>query len=167
MSKEIDAYLAKLPDDRRAAITTLYKLVKKNLPKGYAESLAYGMLSWEVPLSVYPDTYNKKPLMYAALASQKSHMAIYLLGAYGIVEVRKKLEADFAKAGKKLDMGKSCLRFKKLDDLPLDAVARAIAATPMDKYVAFAKSVYSPEAKAARKKTRSGAAGGARARQAR
>jgi hypothetical protein len=150
----IDGYLKKLPADRRAAVTALRELILENLPKGYEEAFDFGMLAYQVPLAVYPDTYNKKPLMYAALASQKSHMAIYLLNAYGLPPVREKLEKAFAKAGKKLDMGKSCLRFKKLEDLPLDAIAKTIAATPMDKYVAFAKSVHSKEAKAARKKAR-------------
>ena len=154
MSKEIDAYLKKLPADRKAAIAKLRDVILDNLPKGYEEAFDYGMPVYQVPLSVYPDTYNKKPLMYAALASQKSHMAIYLLNAYGMPPIREKLEKAFAKAGKKLDMGKSCLRFKKLEDIPLDAVAKTIAATPMEKYVAFAKSAHSKEAKAARKKAR-------------
>jgi hypothetical protein len=153
MSREIDHYLEKLPQERRAMITSLRKLVKANLPDGYEERFSSGMLSYEVPLSIYPDTYNKKPLMYVALASQKSHMALYLLNVYGLPELREKLEKAFAKAGKKLDMGKSCLRFQRLDDLALDGVARAIAATPMKRYVALAKKVHAPEAKAARKKT--------------
>jgi hypothetical protein len=156
MSKEIDAYLKKLPEDRRGAITTLRSLVLENLPEGYEERFAFGMLSYEVPLSVYPDTYNKKPLMYAALASQKSHMALYLCNVYGSAPLREKLEKAFARAGKKLDMGKSCLRFKRLDELALPAVAQAVAATPMEKFVAFAKKMHSPEAKAARKKARGG-----------
>jgi hypothetical protein len=134
-------YLKSLPADRREAMTTLVAQVRKNLPKGYEESFAFGMFVWQVPASVYSDTYNQKPLMYAALASQKSHMALYLLNVYGLPRLRRDLEAGFKAAGKRLDMGKSCLRFKKLEDLPLDVIARTIAATPMDRYVEFVKKV--------------------------
>jgi hypothetical protein len=134
-------YLAGLPVERRKAIETVRKLILANLPKGYVESVNWGMLSYEVPLSVYPDTYNGRPLGYAALASQKNHMAIYLCNVYGIPALRKRVEAGFKAAGKKLDMGMSCIRFKALEDLPLDVIAMAVAATPMKEFVAFAKGV--------------------------
>jgi hypothetical protein len=135
----IEAYLGQLPDDRRKALEALRKTVKKHLPKGYEESFAFNMITWQVPLSVYPDTYNKQPLMYAALASQKNHLALYLCNAYAMPPVRKLVESGFKKAGKKLDMGKSCIRFKSLDDLPLDVIGAAIAATPMKSFVAHVK----------------------------
>ncbi len=141
-NKDIDAYFKKLPADRKAALTAIRKVILDRLPKGYEESLEFGMPAYQVPLSIYPDTYNKKPLMYAAVASQKSHMAIYLCNVYGMPALRKKLEAGFKAAGKKLDMGKSCVRFKKLEDLPLDVIGDAIAATPLKDFVAFAKSVH-------------------------
>ena len=135
------AYLAKLPVDRRVAMTAVVARVRENLPEGYEEAFDFGMFVWQVPLSVYPDTYNKKPLMYAALASQKNHMALYLCNVYGLPKLRKELEAGFKAAGKKLDMGKSCLRFQKLEDLPLDVVGKSVAATPMSAYVEFSKKV--------------------------
>jgi hypothetical protein len=150
----VDAYLKSLPEERRAAISAVRKTVLKHLPKGYEESLAFGMLAYSVPLSVYPDTYNKKPLMYAALASPKSYMALHLPSAYGRPELRAKLETGFRAAGKKLDMGKGCLRFKRLEDLELGVIAEVIAATPMMGYVAFAKAVHSPEARKERSKAR-------------
>ncbi|MCU0505610.1 MAG: DUF1801 domain-containing protein, partial [Chloroflexi bacterium] len=86
-----------------------------------------------------PDTYNGEPLMYAALASQKRHMAVYLLGVYGSDDLRERFLAEYRATGKRLDMGKSCVRFAKLDDLPLDVVGRAVAALSRDDYVAMAK----------------------------
>lgn len=139
---DVSAYLDGLPADRREALTELLAVIRKNLPKGYEEAFEWGMITWQVPLSVYPDTYNKKPLMYAALASQKSHIAVYLTNVYGDPKLRAKFEAEWAKsAGKKLDMGKSCVRFGKLADASLPAIGAAVAATPMDDLVAFAKSV--------------------------
>ena len=112
-----------------------------HLPAGYEESFEHGMLAYQVPLAVYPDTYNKKPLLYAALASQKGHMALYLCNVYGLPALRERFAAGFAAAGKKLDMGKSCVRFKKLADVPLAVIGEAVAATPMADFVAFAKAL--------------------------
>ena len=139
----VQGYLKGLPAERRAAVQAVRTAILKNLPKGYEEVSNWGMITYQVPLAVYPDTYNKQPLMYAALASQKNYMAVYLCNVYGIPALRKQVEAGFKAAGKKLDMGKSCIRFEALDDLPLDVIARAIAATPMDAFVAFAKRVTS------------------------
>jgi hypothetical protein len=147
-------YLEGLPDDRRAAISAVRGVILDSLPAGYVESLSCGMLAYEVPLSVYPDTYNKRPLMYAALASQKAHMAVYLCGVSGRAALRQELEAAFVAAGKRLDMGQACVRFRRLDELALAAIGRAIAATPMDAYVAFARSVHSAEARAERRVAR-------------
>lgn len=136
----IDEYLASLPDDRRAAISAVREVIREHLPTGYVESFAFGMISYEVPLSVYPDTYNKKPLMYVALASQKNHMAVYLVNVHGMPALKQRLVDGFKAAGKKLDMGSSCVRFKRLADLPLPVIAEAVGATPMDAFVAFAKA---------------------------
>jgi hypothetical protein len=137
----IDAYLAALPDDRRPAIEAVRKTILANLPVGYEESIGFGMITYAVPLAVYPDTYNKQPLQYAALASQKSHMAIYLTNVYASPELLARVEEGFRKAGKKLDMGKSCVRFKKLDDLPLAVIGDAVAATPMADFIGHAKKL--------------------------
>lgn len=132
----VDQYLAELPAERREVVSTIRDLVKRNLPKGYAETMNWGMISYELPLARYPNTYNGQPLSYVALAAQKNYYALYLMGAYQGSEQGKQLADAFKRAGKKLDMGKACLRFKKLDDLPLDAVARTIASTPPEQFVA-------------------------------
>jgi hypothetical protein len=147
----VDEYLKGLPEDRRGPMTKVRSMVKKNLPKGYRERLDYGMIAWELPLEKFPDTYNKKPLCYIALASQKNHMALYLMGAYGNPEQEKYLADAFKKAGKKLDMGKSCLRFRKLDDLALDALAEVVASTPPDALIAKHEAVHAPKRKAKKK----------------
>jgi len=132
-------YLDELPGDRRAAVEAVRAVILANLPAGFVESVAHGMIAYAVPLSTYPDTYNGEPLMYAALASQKRHMAVYLMGIYGSDDLRERFIAEYAAAGKKLDMGKSCVRFARLDDLPLDVVGRAVAAMTCDDYVSLAR----------------------------
>jgi uncharacterized protein YdhG (YjbR/CyaY superfamily) len=141
--KTVKEYVDRLPVERRAAISAVLKVVRRNLPEGYEERLTWGMPCWQVPLRVFPDTYNGQPLLYAALASQKNHMAVYLCNVYGLPALRRELVAGFKAAGKKLDMGKACVRFRKLEDLPLDVIGRMVAATPMAAFVAFAKKVYS------------------------
>jgi uncharacterized protein YdhG (YjbR/CyaY superfamily) len=137
----VAGYLASLAPDRRATIAAVRRVVKQHLPKGYVEGLGYRMIAWAVPLRVYPDTYNGEPLLYAALASQKNHLALYLCNAYGSPAIAKQVRDGFKAAGKRLDMGKSCIRFKALDELPLEVIGKTIAATPMKAYVAFAKTV--------------------------
>src|SRR5262249_17313738 len=122
------------------AISKVRELILKNLPKGYEEAMNWGLISYEIPLSTYPDTYNKKPLMYCALGSQKNYMAVYLMGPYGSPPMRQKLEEAFSKAGKKLDMGGSCLRFKKLEDIELNVIGEVVAAVPMQEYIKRVKS---------------------------
>lgn len=136
-AKTVDEFLAELPEARRAVIEQVRKLIRKNLPKGYEETMNWGMINYEIPLKRYPDTYNKQPLGSVALAAQKNYYAIYLFGAYGDPKQRKELEDAFAKSGKKMDMGKSCLRFKSPDDLPLDAIGKLIADMPPEKLIAL------------------------------
>jgi hypothetical protein len=133
----VDAYLAELPEDRRATISAVREVVLRNLPAGYVETMNWGMISYEVPLARYPTTYNGQPLSYAALASQKNYCAIYLMGIYGAGEHAGWFRDGFAAAGKKLDMGKSCVRFRTADDLPLEVIGRAIAATPPEQLIAM------------------------------
>jgi Domain of unknown function (DU1801) len=136
----VEQYLAELPDERRPVFETVLALVRKNLPEGYRESMDFGGVCWSIPLEVYPDTYNGQPLCYAALAAQKSFFSLYLMGAYADPKQAEALRAGFAKAKKKLDMGKSCLRFRKVEDLALDVVGKAIAALPPKKYIAIAEA---------------------------
>ena len=132
-------YLAQLPDDRRAAIEAVRNVMKKNLPKGFEESMQYGMISYYVPHKIYPAGYHcdpKQPLPFAALASQKNYMSVYLM-CYMDETMDKSFRRAWAKSGKKLDMGKCCIRFKKVDDLALDVIAEAIGRLSTDEYIAI------------------------------
>src|SRR3954471_15674188 len=132
-------YVAALPIDRRAAISAVRKTINDNLPKGYEEGIQFGMIGWYVPLSVYPAGYgeNKKvPLPLVALASQKSGMVLHFLSFYGHPTLSTWFTAEYKKSGKKLDMGKGCVRFNKLDDLALDVVGRTIARVPVEEHIA-------------------------------
>ncbi len=131
----VEEYLGELDDGRREDLSTVRDVVLEHLPEGYEEMMLFGMITYAVPLSTYPVTYNKKPLMYAALASQKRHMALYLTNVYGDGEVEKWFRERYLATGKRLDMGKSCVRFRKLDDLPLELVGEAIARTPVDEFI--------------------------------
>ena len=155
----VDAYLEEQPPERRAALQKVREVIRHNLPKGYEEGMGWGMISYTLPLAKHPDTYNGQPLCYAGLAAQKKHLALYLTGAYADPKVEKSLRTGFAKAGKKLDIGKSCIRFKSVDDLALDVIGQAVAAVPPDafiaRYVAARKHTASARrktAKAAKKK---------------
>jgi len=138
----VTEYLAGLPDDRRTALKAVRAVLKRNVPKGYVESVGFGMIAWSVPLKVYPDTYNGHPLCYAALANQKHHLSLYLMCAYMNAPLQKTLADGFKAAGKRLDMGKACIRFRTLDDLPLDVIAEVAAAVPLERYVAMAKKAH-------------------------
>lgn len=136
-------YVASLPPERKQAISALRALIKKHLPKGYVESTQYGMISYVVPLSTYPDGYLGKkdvPLPYICLASQKQHMAVYLMCVYGDAKLSQWFASAWKKTGKKLDMGKSCLRFKALDDLALDVLGEAIGRVSVKDYLALYES---------------------------
>ncbi|HEX2187988.1 MAG TPA: DUF1801 domain-containing protein [Longimicrobiaceae bacterium] len=132
----VEEYLAELPEPRRAVVSAVRDVVVRNLPEGYRETMSWGMICWELPLERYPDTYNGQPLAYAALAAQKSHFALYLNCVYQQPGGDAALAEEFRRAGKRLDMGKSCVRFRRLDDLPLEVVGRVVAATPPDEFVA-------------------------------
>lgn len=132
----VDAYLAELPDERRTVISQVRDLVNRHLPPGYEERINWGMISWEVPLSRYPNTYNGQPLAFVALAAQKHHYALYLMCVYAESNLEAELRAAYARAGRKLDFGKSCLRFKTLGDLLADDVGKIIAAVPVAEHIA-------------------------------
>jgi len=134
-------YLESLPEERRDAIAAVRSIILDNLPAGFEESMQYGMLSYQVPLAVYPDTYNGQAASIACLASQKGYMSLYLMGVYAQPERRRRFEQAFKKAGKKLDMGKSCVRFKRVEDLPLNVIGDTIASIGLDEYVACIRAV--------------------------
>jgi hypothetical protein len=135
-AKTVDDYLAELPEDRRAVVSAVRDLVNRHLPPGYVEAMSWGMISWEIPLSRYPATYNKQPLAYVALAAQKQYYALYLMACYANSSQDVALRNAYADAGKALDMGKSCLRFKTLDDLLPEAIGGVVASTPVDAHIA-------------------------------
>lgn len=136
----VEAYLAELPEERREAVEAVRRTILANLPDGYEEQMSFGMIGYVVPLSRYPDTYNKEPLALAALASQKRHMAVYLNNVYGDPATLEWFTAAYAASGKRLDMGKSCVRFKRLADLPLDVIGETIARTSLEEFIAFYES---------------------------
>ena len=132
----VEAYLAELPDDRRTAIKAVRNVILQHLPEGFTEGMQYGMISYYIPLERYPDTYNQQPLAIAALANQKRYMSLYLMGIYANEDDSWWFREQWTLSGKRLDMGKSCVRFRKLDDVPLDVVGEAIARTSADDFIA-------------------------------
>jgi len=132
----VEGYLAELADDRREAIEAVRTVILENLPSGYAEVMNWGMITYEVPLEIYPDTYNRQPLMFAALASQKNYMAVYLTGIYISDAARDEFEKAYRATGKRFDVGKSCVRFRKLEDLPLELIGETIASIPVVRLIA-------------------------------
>jgi len=132
----VQEYLDSLPADRRATIESVREVVRRNLPEGYQETINWGMLSYEIPLERYPDTYNGQPLGYMALASQKNYVSLYLMSVYGDPETERWFTERYRASGKKLDMGKSCVHFHKADDLPLDLIGEVVSRTSVDDYLA-------------------------------
>ena len=134
-AKTVDAYLAELNPNRKAVMTQVRSAILERLPDGYQEAMQYGMISYVIPLETYPKTYNKQPLQYAALASQKNYMSLYLMNVYGDEDTERWFVEEYEKSGKKLDMGKSCVRFKTLDDLPMELIGDVIARTPVSVFL--------------------------------
>jgi uncharacterized protein YdhG (YjbR/CyaY superfamily) len=132
----VEQYLAELDPERRQEVSAVRDVVLANLPEGYQESMNWGMISYEIPLERYPDTYNRQPLVYAALASQKNYMSLYLMGLYGDPEEEQSFEERYRATGKRYDVGKSCVRFRRLEDLPLDLIGEVIASTSVDEHIA-------------------------------
>ena len=130
-----DAYLASLPPDRREAIAAVREVIRANLPPGYEEGMHYGMMGWVVPFERFPDTYNGQPLQLVGLASQKQSMSLYLNAVYGDPSVEARFRERWAASGKRLDMGKSCVHFRRLEDLPLDVIAETIARVPVERFI--------------------------------
>jgi hypothetical protein len=133
--RTVEEYLAGLPPDRRTAIKAVRDVVRDSLSDGFEEGIAYGMIAWYVPLATFPDTYNGRPLGLAALASQKNYMALYLNPVYGDPETERWFRERWATTGKRLDMGKSCVRFRRLDDLPLEVIGETIARTTVERFL--------------------------------
>lgn len=118
-------------------IAAVRAFVNRHMPRGYEEVSTGKMVVWQIPLAEYPDTYNKQPLQYVALAPRKNGNALYLVGCYMDAATDRKLRDAYAKAGRKIDMGKSCLRFKSFDELPQKELGEIIASLPPKKYIAL------------------------------
>lgn len=134
----VEQYIASLPAERQTAIREIRKTILKNLPKGVEEGIQYGMIGYFVPHKIYPDGYHcdpKQPLPFASLASQKSSISLYAFMIYGDSESEAWLKAEFKAAGKKLDMGKSCIRFKSLDDVPLNVIGKLFSRMTVKQYI--------------------------------
>lgn len=138
-AKTVEKYVAQLPEDRRQAIDAVRRVILDNLPEGYEEVMNWGMITYQVPLERYAETYNGQPLMYAGLASQKNHMAVYLSGIYASEEGRLAFETAYRATGKRFDVGKSCVRFRKLADLPLSLIGETIGSMEVDELISLEK----------------------------
>lgn len=134
-AKTVAQYLASLPPEKRKVVAAVRKTFKPYVPKGYEEKISWGMITYQIPLHRYADTYNGAPMMFASIGAQKHHYGLYLMCAYVNKETTDGIKRAFKKAGKKLNMGKACIRFKKLDDLPLDAIGKVVAKISVDKYI--------------------------------
>jgi hypothetical protein len=134
-AKTVAEYIASLPPERREAVAAVRETILDRLPDGYVEAMDWGMISYQVPLDRYPDTYNRKPLMYAALASQKGYMVVYMSAIYANASARKAFETAYEATGKRYDVGQSCVRFRTLEDLPLDVIGAAVAGTSVDDFI--------------------------------
>lgn len=149
-ASSVNEYLANLPDDRRSGIEAMRQAVLGELDKGFEEGMQYGMIGYFVPHSRYPAGYHcdtKQPLPFAGIASQKNHLTIYFMHLYMNPEELKWFESEFAKTGKKLDMGKSCIRFKRIDDIPLELLRRTVKRISADRYIKlYEQTIQSREA---------------------
>lgn len=132
----VAAYLKELPAERRAVIGKVRSAIRRALPRGYREAMNWGMIAWQVPLSRYPETYNGRPLLFAALAAQKNNYALYLMCVYQNRKLETALRAAYKRIHSKPDMGKSCIRFRKLEDLPMPAIRKIVASVPLKAFLA-------------------------------
>lgn len=134
-SDSIQEYLAGLSDGRARILRELRTTILANLPEGFIEEFKNGVFSYVIPLSAYPDTYNGHPLLLAALASQKTFVTLYLMAVYGDTKLENWFKDAYARSGKRLDMGRSCVHFKEAGDIPHGVIGKAIAKVSVKKYV--------------------------------
>src|ERR687892_507531 len=146
-----DEYIATLPSDRREPMATVREVINANLPEGFEEGILYGIISWHVPLERFPNTYNKQPLGLAGLGNRKNYMTLYLNNVYGNPETERWFKDRWAATGKKLNIGKSCVYFKRIDDLPLNVVAEVIGRESVDGFVAYYEKTRGSSRKARRR----------------
>lgn len=142
----VDAYLAEVPEDRQKAMAKLRSVIKKNLPKGFKEGMGYGMMGWSVPHSIYPAGYHcnpKDPLPFMGLASQKNSINLYHMGIYANPKLLKWFQDAHAKASpKKLDMGKSCIRYKRPEDIPFELIGELASKITPQEWIEMYESAF-------------------------
>jgi hypothetical protein len=135
-----EAYIAEMPQERQKAFSRLRTVIKKNLPKGFKEGMGYGMMGWSIPHSLYPPGYHcnpKDPLPFMSIASQKNFIAVYHMGIYADQKLLKWFMAEHVKASpKKLDMGKSCIRYKNPEDIPFELIGELASKITPDEWIA-------------------------------
>lgn len=136
----VDEYLESLPAARRVQIEALLDSIRPALPDGLAEEMGFGMINWVVPLDVEPDTYNGKPLMFAALASQSRYISLYLMSVYSGATIDEEQFRSRWKGAKKLNMGRSCVRFGKVDDIDLELILESIRGVSVDEFVTHCRA---------------------------
>ena len=144
-AKSVGDYLNELPTDRREVMSAVRAVILANLPKGYEECMSYGMIGYVVPHRIYPKGYQcnpKLPLPFANLGSQKNHMALHLMCCYGDPDLKAWFEKAWKDSGKKWDMGGGCVRFKKLEDVPLEVIGQLVARFPVDVYIHRIEKVF-------------------------
>lgn len=139
-STTVAGFLSKLPPERRREVERIRRVLRRHMPSGYEEVISKNMLVYQVPLKHYSETYNKQPLWYAALASEKSYLSLHLMSVYGDESLAKQLKNVFKSEGKKLDMGKACIHFKNADELALGAIGEIVASMPLERWVEIAKA---------------------------
>ena len=148
----VEEYISELSEERREAVSTVREVVLANLPEGYEEVMDFGMIAYVVPLSVVPKTYNGHPLLYAAIASEKNYVSVHLMNIYAHQDTQRWFLESYKATGKRMNMGKSCVRFKKLEDLPLELIGEAVGKTPMEDWI----GVYEASRRPRKRRTASG-----------
>lgn len=134
-AETVQKYLEELETERREIIEKLRKIILEKIPKGFVEEMQYGMICYNIPIEKYPNTYNKKALTIAAMASQKNYVSLYLMGIYADKEIEKWFKGELIKSSKKMKMGKSCINFKKIDELDLELIKKVIEKITPEKYI--------------------------------
>jgi len=143
-AKTVEEYFAQIPEERKSALTKLWETIRDNIPEGFAEKLGYGMPGFVVPHSIYPDGYHcdsKQPLPFINIASQKNFIAFYHMGIYSMPDLLKWFTENYPKHSKtKLDMGKSCIRFKKVDQIPFELIGELVSKISVKDWIASYES---------------------------
>lgn len=151
-AKTVTEYLESLSEEQLGIIAPVHRMLLGKLLKGVVEVMNWGMICYQIPFTLVPKTYNGQPLMFAALAAQKNYCSLYMMSVYQNQKLLADLQAGFEKAGKKLNMGKSCLRFKKLEDLHLPTLAKVIQKQSLKKFIDCSLALASPGSAASKKK---------------